>query len=80
MRPGCSSMSLNRGSSASVSARPMAKATPTSSGVCTPRYIREKATSSTAAMPTARSQPRRVQAARLPKEAKAFCVCPLGKE
>ena len=54
--------------------------TPTSSGVCTPRYMRENAVSTITAAQATRSHVRFVQRPRQPKEAKTFCVCPLGNE
>ena len=79
IRPGCASMSRNTGYSASISTSPSTKATPTSRGVCTPRYIREKPIRTTMAKHSA-LQPPFAHMPRQPKEEKAFCVCPLGKE
>ena len=42
--------------------------------------MREKATSSIMTAQTARQSARRDHMPRQPKLAKAFCVCPLGKE
>ena len=54
--------------------------TPTSSGVCTPRYIRLKAISTASTMHTTRSSLLPVHRAMPPYSATAFCVWPLGKE
>ena len=57
-----------------------AKDTPTSRGVWTPRYSREKDTSSSTATQAHRTQGRQVDRAMPPKVATAFWVWPLGKE
>ena len=59
---------------------PITTDTPTSSGVCTPRYMREKATSTIMTAQTILSQVFFVQAKIPPKVANTFCVWPLGKE
>ena len=59
---------------------PTARETPTSRGVCTPRYIREKPVSKTT---QAHSQETHVRFAQIPmaeKTAVTFWVWPLGKE
>lgn len=53
---------------------------PTSSGVWTPRYMREKGTSTAMTMQTMRTHLRRVNWAMPPKVPTAFWVWPLGKE
>ena len=58
----------------------IANATPTSSGVWTPRYIRENGTSRMTARQTQRTHLRRVMTAAAPKVLTAFCVWPDGKE
>ena len=58
----------------------MARLTPTSSGVCTPTYIREKAVRAMSRARTMRRAVLLVYLAGAPRVANAFCVCPLGKE
>ena len=73
-------MSRNTGYSASISTRPIKNATPTSSGVCTPRYIRENGTSTISTAHTIRTQFSFRQAKSEAVVQTMFCVWPEGKE
>ena len=69
-----------RGYSPSTSPAASTNDTPTSAGVCTPRYIREKAMTSASAVSPSRTHRRPPHRAIPPKSPMAFWVWPLGKE
>ena len=73
-------MSRKNGYMTKTSTVPTISDTPTSSGVCTPTYILENAVSAISSTNTILSAVLLEYLAGAPKTAKAFCVCPLGKE
>ena len=79
MRSGFRSAQRISGRSPNTSASPTASEVSTSAGVCTPRYIREKPTSATAAAQSQRSQRRDCVSATTPMSPVMFCVWPEGK-
>ena len=68
------------GYSANTSTTATAKETPTSSGVCTPRYIRENGTSTISTAHTIRTHFSFRQAKSEAVVPTMFCVWPEGKE
>ena len=74
-----SARSNRRGITATVAA-PVTSDTPTSSGVCTPRYMRENATARIPSTHRTVKTRSRTHRASMPSTHAADCVCPLGKE
>ena len=71
---------LKKGYRSALISTPNKRETPTSSGVCTPRYIREKETSTIRLIQKITLPFLCFARARVVKVPVTFCVCPEGKE